>query len=64
MGCQMTDNYEYESLRDELTDSERTFSYARRYIRDKVSRIRRGVYDEPRDGNLLEVLEEIERILR
>lgn len=31
---------------------------------DKIHLIRLGVYDEERDGNLLTVLEEIERILR
>lgn len=35
-----------------------------RYIRSKISRIKLGVYDEDRDGDLLAVLEEIERILR
>lgn len=37
---------------------------ARRYIRAKVNRIKLGVYSEERDGGLLAVLEEIERILR
>lgn len=37
---------------------------ARRYIRAKVGRIKLGVYSEERDGDLLAVLEEIERILR
>lgn len=39
-------------------------SPARRYIQAKLNRIKMGVYDEERDGNLLTVLEEIERILR
>lgn len=30
----------------------------------RVDRLRMGTYDEQRDGNLLEVMEEIERILR
>lgn len=33
-------------------------------IDEVLVRIRLGVYDEERDGNLLAVLEEIERILR
>lgn len=37
---------------------------ARRYIRAKLSRIKLGVYSEERDGDLLAVLEEIERKLR
>lgn len=37
---------------------------AKRYIRAKVGRIKLGVYDEERDGDLLAVLEEIERLLR
>ena len=34
------------------------------YIHDKLSRIKLGVYREEHDGDLLTVLEEIERILR
>lgn len=37
---------------------------AQRYIRAKLSRIRLGLYREEHDGDLLTVLEEIERILR
>lgn len=37
---------------------------ARKYVYRKLGRIRLGVYDEERDGDLLAVLEEIERILR
>lgn len=33
-------------------------------VQNKISRIKLGVYDEERDGDLLAVLEEIERILR
>lgn len=33
-------------------------------VEEKLARIRLGVYDEERDGNLLTVLEEIEGILR
>lgn len=33
-------------------------------VQDRITRIKMGTYDEQRDGNLLEVLEEIERILR
>lgn len=32
-------------------------------VSDKIARLRLGVYDESRDGTLLETLEEIERIL-
>lgn len=34
------------------------------FLDRKLSKLRMGTYDEQRDGNLLEVLEEIERILR
>lgn len=34
------------------------------YLEDLKKRIKLGVYDESRDGDLLNVLEEIERILR
>lgn len=34
------------------------------YVTSKVARLRLGVYDESREGDLLTVLEEIERILR
>lgn len=34
------------------------------YVTSKVARLRLGVYDESREGDLLSVLEEIERILR
>jgi len=34
------------------------------YVQDRTRRIKLGVYDEDRDGDLLAVLEEIERILR
>lgn len=54
----------YDELENELMDAERSLSGTRRHIRDKISRIKMGTYDEQRDGNLLEVLEEIERILR
>lgn len=37
---------------------------AQRYIRAKLSRIKLGLYREDHDGDLLTVLEEIERILR
>lgn len=37
---------------------------SRRYIHAKLSRIRLGLYREDHDGDLLTVLEEIERILR
>jgi hypothetical protein len=37
---------------------------AQRYLRAKLSRIRLGLYREDLDGDLLTVLEEIERILR
>ncbi|USH44519.1 hypothetical protein SEA_CASSITA_64 [Microbacterium phage Cassita] len=37
---------------------------ARRYVYAKLNRIEMGLYREEHDGNLLEVLEEIERILR
>ncbi|QOC59385.1 hypothetical protein SEA_LIFES_59 [Microbacterium phage Lifes] len=37
---------------------------ARSYIRAKLSRIRLGIYSEERDGSLLEVLEEIEGMIR
>lgn len=37
---------------------------AERYIHAKLIRIKLGVYNEERDGDLLTVLEEIERILR
>lgn len=33
-------------------------------VQGKISRIKLGVYDEARDGDLLIVLEEIERLLR
>lgn len=33
------------------------------YVTSKIARLRLGVYDEERDGDLLAVLEEIERIL-
>lgn len=33
-------------------------------VDELIVKIRMGVYNEQRDGNLLEVLEEIERILR
>lgn len=33
-------------------------------VQTRINRIKMGTYDEQRDGNLLEVLEEIERILR
>lgn len=33
------------------------------FVEAKLSRIKLGVYDEERDGDLLAVLEEIERIL-
>lgn len=33
------------------------------YVTSKIARLRLGVYDETRDGTLLETLEEIERIL-
>ncbi len=37
---------------------------SKRYIHAKLSRIRLGLYREEHDGDLLTVLEEIERILR
>lgn len=37
---------------------------AQRYIRAKLSRIKLGLYREDHDGDLLTVLEEIERILQ
>lgn len=33
-------------------------------VQGKIGRIKMGTHDEQRDGNLIEVLEEIERILR
>jgi hypothetical protein len=33
-------------------------------VQDKIAALRMGVYSEERDGDLLAVLEEIERILR
>ena len=48
--------YEHESLIDPEP--------AQRYIHAKLSRIKLGLYREDHDGDLLTVLEEIERILR
>lgn len=33
------------------------------FTQEKIARLRLGIYDEARDGTLLETLEEIERIL-
>lgn len=55
---------EIEDLKSELTDSERVRVAVRRYVRAKLSRIRLGIYSEERDGTLLEVLEEIEGMIR
>jgi len=37
---------------------------AQRYVHAKLGRIRLGIYSEERDGTLLEVLEEIEGMIR
>ena len=55
---------EIEDLKSELTDSERVRVAVKRYVRAKLSRIRLGIYSEERDGTLLEVLEEIEGMIR
>lgn len=34
------------------------------YVQDKIARLRLGVYDVSREGTLLEVLEEIEGMIR
>lgn len=62
----MTDWQEDEiaDLKNELSDADRIRIQAKRYIGAKVARLRLGVYDESREGDLLTVLEEIERILR
>lgn len=54
---------DYDEVVDELMDAERSLSRSKRFVRDKIARLRLGVYDETRDGSLLETLEEIERIL-
>lgn len=62
--------YEIEALECEETHCEDEHGDliepgpAQRYIRAKLSRIRLGLYREEHDGDLLTVLEEIERILR
>lgn len=55
---------DYDEVLDELMDAERSLSRSKRLVRNKIARLRLGVYDETRDGTLLETLEEIERILR
>lgn len=62
--------YEIEAMecKDEHCDDEHGDlidpSAAKRYVRAKMSRIRLGIYSEERDGTLLEVLEEIEGMIR
>ncbi len=54
---------DYDEVVDERMDAERCLSRSQRFVRDKIARLRLGVYDETLDGTLLETLEEIERIL-
>ena len=62
--------YEIEALECEETHCEDEHGDliepgpAQRYIHAKLSRIKLGLYREEHDGDLLAVLEEIERILR
>lgn len=49
--------YKRSELRDIVIETGTT-------VQDKIAALRIGVYSEERDGDLLTVLEEIERILR
>lgn len=60
--------YEIEALECEETHCEDEHGHlrqehAQRYIHAKLSRIKLGLYREDHDGDLLTVLEELERIL-
>lgn len=57
----MTDEAE---LRDENHELSFTLGDIEDLVDEKLARIRLGAYSEKQDGNLQEVLEEIERILR
>lgn len=49
-----------EDSHGDLVDPDR----AERYLRDKLSRVKLGLYREEHDGDLRTILEEIERRLR
>lgn len=55
---------EISDLKSELSEADRSRVAVKRYVRAKMSRIRLGIYSEERDGTLLEVLEEIEGMIR
>ncbi|QDK01332.1 hypothetical protein SEA_WATERT_62 [Microbacterium phage WaterT] len=55
---------EISDLKSELSEADRSRVAVKRYVHTKMSRIRLGIYSEERDGTLLEVLEEIEGMIR
>lgn len=55
---------EIDDLRTEMLEVDRSRVTLKRYVRAKLVRIRLGIYSEERDGSLLEVLEEIEGMIR
>lgn len=58
------ENWDLRDVEDLRRDNWEKLGLIEESVYSRIDRIRLGTYNEQRDGNLLEVLEEIERILR
>lgn len=58
------ENWDLRDVADLRRDNWEKLGLIEEGVYSRIDRLRMGTYDEQRDGNLLEVLEEIERILR